>query len=212
MALGLWEAGLSDWYGPATPLVRRVRRYRPNRRGEIKLARWLRVGVLRALACGAVGAAVYVVLDSSALDLTDGERPLAAAVLLACGSVAWRFSLIRVVLRPGEIVRVGVWRQVTVECTAVRRLHRESWRQALTLRTHGGEDVDFYLLDNSLWDALYNFSAVFEDATRTHTRTPGAPTNRTPLTWQYTRSLPAEALAAGAVACAVWGAGVSLFG
>lgn len=60
---GLWDAGLRDWYGPGTPLVQRVRSYRPNRRGHIKLARWARIGCIRVAAVLLAVIALAVTLD-----------------------------------------------------------------------------------------------------------------------------------------------------
>ncbi|MFZ4264704.1 hypothetical protein ACOZFM_06955 [Streptomyces arboris] len=205
MATGLWGAGLEAWYGPGTPLVQRARSYRPDRRGQITLARWLRVCFLRGSAVVAAGVAIGVTLDSS---LARGERALLGAVILASASFVWRCSLIRVVLRPGEIVRFGVWRHVVVPCSSVRRLHRESFRGGLVLETRAGEDVDFRWFDGSLWDAFYDFSAVCADAMSAHVRSAGT-RRATPGTAgverRFTWSIGADMMALGAVVCAVVG-------
>lgn len=164
MSPGLWQAGLNAWYGPATPWVRRARSYRPNRRGRLVRRRWLRVVILRAFALGAVAGAVAVLLAG------PEDKLFAAALPLACAAFCWRCSLIGIVLRPGEIVRYYVIRHVVIPAGAVRRLHRDSWRGGLVLETHAGEDVDFLWFDGSLWDVLYDFSAVCADAVRAHAR------------------------------------------
>src|SRR4051812_11729652 len=107
----LWETALRDWYGPATPLMQRTRRYRPNKRGEIVLRRWLRVLLARALATGfaVVGLLIAFHVVGVPPRRPQGEAfPLAIALLMAAG--LWHLSLIRLVLRPGEIVRYGVFR------------------------------------------------------------------------------------------------------
>ncbi|WP_307783243.1 hypothetical protein [Streptomyces sp. MBT53] len=196
---GLWQSGLRDWYGPGTPIVQRVRGYRPNRRGEIKLVRWLRVGILRGLSCGAAGFALYIQLDTVGL---ARDRAFMCAIALAMASCLWRGSLIRVVLRPGEIVRFGVLRHVVVPCSAVKRLHRDLFRGVLSLETHDGENVDFALFDGSLWDAFYDFSSVCDHAMQAHVRAeskagllPGPARLRRYFTW----SVVADPLAVGAV-------------
>ncbi len=72
---GLWDAGLRAWYGPGTPLVQRVRSYRPNRRGHIKLARWARIGCIRVAAVLLAVIALAVTLDPPPASDT-GERGL----------------------------------------------------------------------------------------------------------------------------------------
>lgn len=167
MARGLWQSGLDDWYGPGTRVVQRVRGYRPNRRGQIKLARWLRVGLLRGLYCAALSVVIVMAVDPWAGGV---ERALVCALVLALASFLWRCSLIRVVLRPGEIARYGVWRRVVVPCSDVKELHRNSWRGGLVLQTRAGEEVDFLWFDGSFWDLLYDFSGVCADAMWCHTR------------------------------------------
>ncbi|MFW6721717.1 hypothetical protein ACHZ98_16440 [Streptomyces sp. MAR4 CNY-716] len=113
MTSGLWGAGLDDWYGPATPVVRRFRAYRPDRRGRITLARWLRVVLLRCFAACLAGLAVFAAVLHNE---PGGEAWLVCALLLAHASLMWRCSLIRIVLRPGEMVRPGrggSWRNGT---------------------------------------------------------------------------------------------------
>lgn len=202
MATGLWGAGLEAWYGPGTPLVQRARSYRPDHRGRITLAPWLRVCLLRGLALLAAGVAVGVTWDPS---LAPGERALLGAVILGSASLVWRCSLIRVVLRPGEIVRFGVWRHVVVTCSSVRRLHRESFRGGLVLETRAGEDVDFYWFDGSLWDGFYDFSAVCADAMSAHVRSAGTrgATPGTAVERRFTWSIGADTMALGAFVCAV---------
>lgn len=210
MAQGLWESALRDWYGPATPLVRRVRSYRPDRRGRIKLARWLRVGLLRALVCASVGVVVLLAVDPAHMRLQD--RAAACAVVLAQASFWWRGSMIRVVLRPGEIVRYGVWRHVVVPCSAVKEFGQaDSPRGGLVLRTVTGEVVDFGWFESSLWNSLYDFSRVCVDAMRAHARTAsgsGPAPDGTALRRHFTWSAGADPLAAAAVVCL----GLALFG
>ncbi|MFD3451690.1 hypothetical protein ACFWVC_05875 [Streptomyces sp. NPDC058691] len=173
----------------------------------MKLVRWLRVGLCRMVACLLACMALVVVSDSS-IDRVGWHRALVGAWVLLLASVCWRFSLIRVVLRPGEIVRCGVWRHVVVPCAAVKRLHRESWRGGLILETRAGDEIDFAWFDGSLWDLLYNFSAVCEDAMRSHAGSTGgrAPSRGTSgLRRRFTWSIGADLPAAGAVACVVVG-------
>lgn len=202
MTTGLWQSGLDGWYGPGTPIVQRVRGYRPNRRGQIKLVRWLRVGLLRGVSCAFACTALAVAMDPSIG--AERDRALAGALALAQASFIWRCSLIRVVLRPGEIVRYFVWRHVVVSCSDVKELHRNTCRYGLVLETHAGETIDFFWFDKSFWDGLYNFSAVCADAMRAHAR---AASERRPaqspvgLRWRFTWSVPADLLAAGALFC-----------
>ncbi|MFJ2774678.1 hypothetical protein [Streptomyces sp. NPDC087300] len=203
MAKGLWQSGLDDWYGPGTRVVQRVRGYRPNRRGQIKLARWLRVGLLRGLSCVAACAVLVLAVDPSVVHPSVGEveRSLVCAFVLAWASFLWRGSLIRVVLRPGEIVRHGVWRHVVVPCSDVKELHRNSWRGGLVLETRTGEKVDFLWFDQSFWDLLYDFSDVCAHAMRCHARaasTSGRAEVSAGLQRRFTWSLGADLLAAGA--------------
>lgn len=202
MTGGLWESGLGVWYGPGTPLVQRIRRYRPNRRGQIKLARWLRVGLLRVLACLAASAALGIALGSS-VDPVGWHSALLGAGTLAGASLIWRCSLIRVVLQPGEIVRFGVWRHIVVPCASVKRLHHGAWRGGLVLETRAGEKVDFLWFENSLWDAFYDFSAVCFDAMRAHVQAAGSrgpSPGSVKLERRFTWSVGAELLAMGAAA------------
>lgn len=193
---------MSDWYGPATPVVRSLRAYRPNRRGHIKLARWSRVVLLRFLACVMAGSAGVVAL-AEGITLSEGYRAVLGSCILAGASWVWRCSLIKVVLRPGQIVRFGVFRHTVVPVTAVKRLHRDSYRGALKLETVGGEEIDFYWFEGSLWDLVYDFSAVCADAMHAHART--AVRDRggvadVPVTRRVTWSIGAELFAAGSVA------------
>ncbi|MFF7211851.1 hypothetical protein ACFZAU_15175 [Streptomyces sp. NPDC008238] len=195
------QAGENAWYGPATPWVRRLRSYRPDRRGRLVLRRWLRVVLLRVFAVCAVAAAVVV------LSTGQEERLFVAALPLACAAYCWRCSLIRVVLRPGEIVRYYVFRNVVIPAGAVRRLHRDSWRGGLVLETHAGEEVDFWF-DRSLWDVLYDFSAVCVDAMTAHTRRPGSKQHEpssAALVRRFTWTPVGDLLALSAVACVVAG-------
>lgn len=204
---GLWGAGLEAWYGPGTPLVQRVRSYRPNRRGRIKLVRWTRVVIARSAAVVLAVLALELTLDPPAAS-GPGERGLGNAAILVIACFLWRCSLIRVVLRPGEIVRFGVWRHVVVPCSSVRRLHRESFRGGLVLQTHAGEEVDFGWFDGSLWDVFYDFSAVCADAMRAHVRSAGrrrATSRTTGVRRRYTWSIGADTMALGAVVCALAG-------
>ncbi|MGI5252790.1 hypothetical protein [Actinacidiphila glaucinigra] len=202
MSSGLGQAGVNAWYGPATPWVRRVRSYRPNRRGRLVLRRWLRVILLRVFALCAVAGAVGV------LSAGPAERLFVAAVVLVSAAFWWRCSLIRIVLRPGEIVRYSVFRHVVIPAGAVRRLHRDSWRGGLLLETHAGEEVDFFWFDGSLWDVLYDFSAVCVDAMTAHTQRPGskqhAPSSAA-LVRRFTWTPVGDLLALSAVACLVAG-------
>ncbi|WP_354598353.1 hypothetical protein R1Y80_30410 [Streptomyces sp. JL1001] len=219
---GLWEAGLGAWYGPGTPLVQRVRDYRPNRRGHIKLARWARIGCLRVAAVLLVALALAVTMDPPAgADVT--ERGLVGAVVLVMASFVWRCSLVRVVLRPGEIVHHSLWRRTVVPCSAVRRFVRPEGRSPLALETHAGEEVHFWLLGGSLWDLFYDFSSVCADAMGAHVRAArskpprarsarsGSPRSRktssryAPVERRYTWSFGADTMALGAVVCVVAG-------
>ncbi|WP_265568675.1 hypothetical protein [Streptomyces hygroscopicus] len=202
MAAGLWHSGSGDWYGPATRIVQRIRGYRPNRRGQIKLVRWLRVGLLRGLSCAAVCTGLVLARDS----LIGGvwHRALVCAVVLAWASFFWRCSLIRVVLRPGEIIRYYLWRHVVVPCSAVKELRHNSWRGGLVLETHAGEKIDFLWFYKSVWDMLYDFSSVCADAMQAHTRAApelGPAQSPACLQRRFTWSVGADLLAAGAVAC-----------
>ncbi|MEU0098057.1 hypothetical protein [Streptomyces sp. NPDC006267] len=209
---GLWDAGLDAWYGPGTPLVRRVRSYRPNRRGHVKLVRWLRVGLTRAAALLMVVLALGATLDpASALDSV--ERGLAGAAALAAAAFVWRCSLIRVVLRPGGIVRHGLWRHAVVSCSSVKRFYRPGDRSPLVLETHAGEEVAFWWFDGSLWDLFYDFSRVCADAMHAHVRparssparSRGASSRSAAVERRYTWSAGADPMALGAVVCAVAG-------
>ncbi|MGW6703997.1 hypothetical protein ACWGDE_03735 [Streptomyces sp. NPDC054956] len=215
MTGGLWDAGLNAWYGPATPVVRKFRAYRPNRRGDVKLVRWLRVLFIRALAC-VMAMCPLVLLAAVGNGLTVWQGALLCAGYLAFASLVWRLSLIRVVLRPGEIVRFGVWQRVIVPTAAVTRLHRETYRGGLRLETSGGETVDFPWFDGSLWDLLYDFSSVSEDAMRAHavprrgsrkgTRSGSRGTQNGPsfrVRRRFTRSIGSELLGVCAVGCVV---------
>ncbi|MFD9367057.1 hypothetical protein ACFWA6_05000 [Streptomyces sp. NPDC060020] len=207
MTGGPWAAGLSDWYGPATPVVRRFRSYRPNRRGAVTLARWSRVVFLRAFACFVAALTVPVAVEEN-LGLAGWQRALMGAGVLAVASWIWRCSLIRVVLRPGEIVRFGVWRHTVIPAAAVRTLHRESFRGSLTLETYGGETVDFFWFEKSLWDVVYDFSAVCEDAMAAHARLSAGrrgAVSRERLRRRFTWSVGGELLAASALVCVVAG-------
>ena len=199
MTSGLWQSGLRDWYGPGTPIVQRVRGYRPNRHGEIKLVRWLRVGILRGLSCGAVGFASYIQLDTVGL---ARDRAMACAMTLAMASYLWRCSLIRVVLRPGEIVRFGVLRHVVVPCSEVKRLYLGPSRAGLLLETNSGENVDFTWFLSSMWDAFYDFSSVCDHAMQAHVRAEskaGLLSGPASLRRYFTWSVVADPLAVGAV-------------
>ncbi|MFD4016621.1 hypothetical protein [Streptomyces sindenensis] len=219
---GLWDAGLLARYGPGTPLVRSVRGYRPNRRGRIKLARWARIGCVRVAAVTFVVLALAVTLDPpSGSDAT--ERGLVGALALVTASVIWRFSLVRVVLGPGEIVRHSVWRHTVVPCSAVKRFIHPEGRSPLALETHAGERIDFVWLGGSLWDLFYDFSSVCAHAMEAHVRMArskpprarsarsGSPRSRTaspryaPVERRFTWSVGADTMALGAVVCAIAG-------
>ncbi|MEU4092015.1 hypothetical protein [Streptomyces sp. NPDC026673] len=202
MSSGLGQAGVNAWYGPATPWVRRVRSYRLNRRGRLVLRRWLRVVLLRVFALCAVAGAVGV------LSAGPEERLFVAVVPLACAAFWWRCSLIRIVLRPGEIVRYYVFRHVVIPVGAVRRLHRGAWRGGLVLETHAGEEIDFLWFDGSLWDLLYDFSAVCVDAMWAHVRRPRSQERASAsvaLIRRFTWTPVGDLLALSAVACLVAG-------
>lgn len=209
---GLWEAGLDAWYGPGTPLVQRVRSYRPNRRGRIKLVRWARVGLARVMAVLMVVLALAVTLDP-ALALDSVERGLVGAAALAAASFVWRCSLIRVVLRPGEIVRHGLWRHAVVPCSSVKRFYLPGDRSPLALETHAGEEVSFWWFDGSLWDLFYDFSRVCADAMHAHVRPARSSSARSrrgssrfaAVERRYSWSVGADTMALGAVGCAVAG-------
>lgn len=204
---GLWGAGLEAWYGPATPLVQRVWSYRPNRRGRIKLVRWARVGIARLAAAVLVVLALGLTLDPPPAS-GPGERGLGSAVILAIACLLWRCSLIRVVLRRGEIVFHDLWRHAVVPCSSVKRFHRPTNREALALETHAGEEVHFRWFDGSLWDAFYDFSAVCADAMRVHVRSIRSRTasaRHAAVERRFTWSIGADTMALGAVVCAVVG-------
>jgi hypothetical protein len=132
------------------------------------------------------------------------QRALVCAVALAWASFFWRCSLIRVVLRPGEIVRYYLWRHVVVPCSAVKEVHHNSWRGGLVLETHAGQKIDFLWFDKSVWDMLYDFSSVCADAMRAHTRAApefGPAQSLAGLQRRFTWSVGADLLAAGAAAC-----------
>ncbi|MFE4758407.1 hypothetical protein ACFRIB_51090 [Streptomyces mirabilis] len=143
------------------------------------------------------------------------QRALMCAGMLAGASWVWRCSLIRVVLRPGEIVRFGVWRHTVVPTAAVKALHRESFRGGLVLETSGGEEVDFLWFDKALWDVVYDFSAICEDAMQAHARIAvggrGAASGER-LRRRFTWSIGAELLAASALVCAVSGLAAAVTG
>ncbi|MFJ6609364.1 hypothetical protein ACIQPT_03710 [Streptomyces sp. NPDC091289] len=219
---GLRGVGPGARYGPGTPLVQRVRSYRSHRRGHIKLVRWARIGCIRVTAVLFVSLALVVTLDPPpALDAT--ERGLAGALALVTASVFWRWSLVRVVLRPGEIVRHSLWRHTVVPCSAVKRLIRPEGRSPLALETHAGEEVHFWWLGGSLWDLFHDFSSVCADTMEAHVRTArsrsarsnsarsGSPRSRkaspryAAVERRYTWSVGAETMALGAVVCAVAG-------
>ncbi|MFF7140479.1 hypothetical protein [Streptomyces nodosus] len=135
---------------------------------------------------------------------SGAEPALVCAWMLALASFLWRCSLIRVVLRPGEIVRHGVWRHVVVPCSDVKELHRDSWRGGLVLETRTGEEIDFLWFDKSFWDLLYDFSDVCADAMRAHARASsmnGRAEASAGLQRRFTWSLGSDLLAAGAVVC-----------
>ncbi|MEU4093283.1 hypothetical protein [Streptomyces sp. NPDC026673] len=134
----------------------------------------------------------------------ESDRFFVGALLLACASFVWRCSLIRVVLRPGEITRHGVWRHVVVFCADVKGLHRQTWRGDLVLETRSGEKVDFFWFDKSLWDVLYDFSDVCADAMRAHLHTASRvrpEQSFTGLQRRFTWSLVADPITASAVLC-----------
>jgi hypothetical protein len=206
----LWEAALGAWYGPATPLVQRFRTYRPNRRGRIVLRRWLRVVLLRAMATGFASAALLVafhVVGVAPRHPRDAAFP--PAILLFFAALLWRCSLIRLVLRPGEIVRYSVFRHAVVPCVIVQRMYRPEGRgNSLTLETYGGQRVNLYWFDGSLWDALFDFSRVCEDALRAHVRASACARpeqQQSRFEWRFTWSLVAETLSAATVVFVLFG-------
>ncbi|WP_257155761.1 hypothetical protein [Streptomyces sp. Ru87] len=158
------------------------------------------MAILRTIALGAVAGAVGLLLTGRE------DVQFAAALPLASAAFCWRCSLIGIVLRPGEIVRYSVLRHVVVPAGAVRRLHRDSCRGGLVLETQAGEEVDFLWFDNSLWDALYDFSVVCQDAMWAHARQSRgnghAPSSRA-LVRRFTWSPVGDLLALSAVACPV---------
>ncbi|QUC55412.1 MULTISPECIES: hypothetical protein [unclassified Streptomyces] len=210
MSESLWETALGDWYGPATPLMQRTRAYGPNRRGEIVLRRWLRVLAARSVAAGFAVMGVLVAFHAVGV---PPRRPqdsgFGSAVCFVMAAVLWHFSLLRLVLRPGEIVRYGVFRHVVVPCAAVERIRRSSTGRGntLKLKTYGGQTVALYWFDGSLWDALFDFSKVCEDALRAHVRdgARGHPEDRRAFRWSPNRSSAAAALWAAAVVASAFG-------
>ncbi|MGW5250968.1 hypothetical protein ACWEQN_46120 [Streptomyces sp. NPDC004129] len=210
MSESLWETALGDWYGPATPLMQRTRTYSPNRRGEIVLRRWLRVLLARSSATGFTVMGVLLAFHAVGV---PPRRPQDAAffpaVTFLMAAVLWHISLIRLVLRPGEIVRYGVFRHVVVPCAAVQRMHHP-WTgrgSALELETYGGQKVALYWFDGSLWDALFDFSQVCEDALRAHVRNDarGHSEERGTFRWHLTWSSVAATLWAAAVVAFTFG-------
>jgi hypothetical protein len=151
--------------------MQRTRAYSPNKRGEIVLRRWLRVLLARSTAIGF--AVMGVLLAFHAIGVPP-RRPQDAAfvpaIFFLAAAVLWHFSLIRLVLRPGEIIRYGVFRHVVVPCAAVQQMHRSTVRDALNVETYGGQKVALYWFDGSLWDALFDLSRICEDALRAHVR------------------------------------------
>ena len=154
------------------------------------------------LSCGAVGYALYIQLDAVGL---VRDRAVVCAMALAVASYLWRGSLIRVVLRPGEIVRFGVLRYVVVPCSEVRSLHHAPSRVGLVLETHDGKIVDFAWFAPSLWNLFFDFSRVCEHAMRAHARTEskaGLLPDPARLRRYFNWSVVADPLAVGAVFCA----------
>ncbi len=207
----LWETALGDWYGPATPLMQSIRAYRPNRHGEIVLRRWLRVLLARssAIAFAVIGLLVaFHAVGVSPHHPQDAAFPPAIAFVMA--AIFWHVSLIRLKLRPGEIVRYGVFRHVVVPCAAVQRMDRpESWRgnAVLELETYGGQTVALYWFDGSLWDMLFDFSRICQDALRAHVRgsARGLPEDRGTFRWLPNWSSIAATLWAAAAAFFAFG-------
>lgn len=186
------------WYGPATPWMWRV-----HRSPQTVFRRWLRVVPLRLAALAVVGAAVAIPLSASGL--SSAGRWALAALLLVHASVFWRFSLVKLVLRPGEILRYSALRRITVPCAEVRQVDavRGEWRISLVLVTKDGAEFDSYLLYGSLWDLLYDFTRVCVDAQKAHVlRYRDAPTGagvRRRFRWSPT----ADTLAVCAAGCAL---------
>ncbi|MFE4682744.1 hypothetical protein ACFRNJ_18175, partial [Streptomyces sp. NPDC056721] len=166
------------WSGPDTGVFGAFRMYRPNRRGRIKLVRWLRVVLLRLMAGAAAGFATVLVGVPS---IAEGEnRALLVALPLAGACLLWRCSLIKVVLEPGALVVFGVWSRARVPCVAVKRLGEDpdALRSLLVLETEQGDQIDFGWFTGSLWDFLYDFSGVCTDAMRFHIGTERQPLSR----------------------------------
>jgi hypothetical protein len=185
-----------------------IRTYRPNKHGEIVLRRWLRVLLARTLA---VGFAVFPLLVVFHVVGVPPRRPQDVAFPPAIGflmaAALWHCSLIRLVLRPGEIVWYGVFRHVVVPCAAVQWIRHPEGRGSLTLETYGGQKVALYWFDGSLWDGLFDFSRMCKDALRAHVRN-GAlrhPEEQGTFRWLLSWSSVAATLWAAAVAALVFG-------
>lgn len=187
-----------------------IRDYRPNRRGEIVLRRWLRVLLARTIA---VGFAVTGLLTEFHLVGVPPRSPQDAAfppaICFLTAAFAWQFSLIRLVLRSGEVVRYGIFRHIVVPCTAVREIHRPWTGRGgnLSLDTYGGQKVALYWFDGSLFDPLFDFSRVCEDALRAHVSNDahGYPEEQGTFRWSLNGSSVAATLWAAAVAALVFG-------
>lgn len=206
----VWDTTLNDWYGPATPVMWRLRSYSPNRRGEIVLRRWLRVLLLRSVSVGLITVALaFLFVPPHALTVTD--RAFIGSPLLAGAALSWRASLIRVVLSPNEIVLHRVFHRVEVPCGQVHEFHRQAFRGSLRLRTRDGSELDFYWFDGSLWDLLYDYSRVCLDLMQAHAgvrvsvRRKAKRSTPPPVVRMYSWSAVADVLTVLALGCAVYG-------
>lgn len=205
-----WDTTLSDWYGPATPLMWRLHSYGPNRRGKVVLRRWLRVLLLRSVSAGLVtGALVLFFLPPHPLSVTD--LAFIGSLLLAGAALSWRASLIKVVLGPNEIVLHRVFQRVEVPCGQVHEFHRKAFRGSLRLRTRDGNELDFYWFEGSLWDLLYDYSRVCLDLMQAHAgvgssvRCKSKRSTPPPVVRMYSWSVVADLLTALALGCAGYG-------
>ena len=199
----LWDSALWSWYGPATPLMERIRDYGPNRHGELVLRRWLRVVLFRAVAMGSATMGLLVEFHPVGVHPhSPQDATFPSVICFVFAAAARQFSLIRLVLRPGEVVRFGAFRHIVIPCTAVRKIGLPTGRDPLTLDTYGGQSVALYWFYGSFFDFLYDFSQVCDHALSAHVRENARrrPEDRGTFRWTFNRS---------PVAATLWGAMVA---
>ena len=205
-----WDTSLNDWYGPATPLMWRLRSYSPNRRGQVVLRRWLRVLLLRSVSVGLITVTLALFFGPPhPLSVTD--RAFVGSPLLAVAALSWRASLIKIVLGPNTIVLHRALHRVEVPYVQVHEFHRRAFRGSLRLRTRDGRELDFYWFDGSLWDLLYDYSRVCLDLMEAHAgvrssgRRKAKRSTHPPVVRRYSWSVVADVLAVLALGCAAYG-------